>query len=139
MTRKHKLRGTHFKFAFPFVLRYSIMWFIVIVAAVPAFGVASYLMSADMLTEEARSRLWTIMLTRTPLIIVAVAALALFTAQRLAGPFVALKRALHDVKNGDLDRRLRFRRADGHLRDIEAAFNDMMAALRERMKREGSD
>jgi methyl-accepting chemotaxis protein len=138
MTRKHKVRGIGFKFALPFVLRYSIMWFIVIVAAVPLFGMASYLMSADLLTDEARSRLWTIVLTRTPLVIVAVAALALFTTQRLAGPFVALKRALDDVKNGDLDRQLQFRRADGHLRDIETAFNDMMAALRARMKREGS-
>jgi nitrogen fixation/metabolism regulation signal transduction histidine kinase len=138
MTRKHKVRGIGFKFALPFVLRYSIMWFIVIVAAVPLFGMASYLMSADLLTDEARSRLWTIVLTLSPLVIVAVAALALFTTQRLAGPFVALKRALDDVKNGDLDRRLQFRRADGHVRDIETAFNDMMAALRARMKREGS-
>jgi methyl-accepting chemotaxis protein len=139
MTRKHKVRGSGFKFAVPFVLRYSIMWFVVIVAAVPVFGVASFLMSSDLLTEEARGRLWTVVVTRTPLVIVAVAALALFTTQRLAGPFVALKRALDDVKNGDLDRELRFRRADGHLRDIEAAFNDMMAALRERMKRGGPE
>ncbi|MEA2691020.1 MAG: hypothetical protein QOJ16_407, partial [Acidobacteriota bacterium] len=64
----------------------------------------------------------------------ALVALALFTTQRLAGPFIALKRACEDVKDGNLARRVRFRRADGHLLEVEAAFNEMMESLEGRGK-----
>jgi methyl-accepting chemotaxis protein len=132
------MRGTGFKFALPYVLRYSWVWIVVVVAAVPIFAVASYILTAGLLTEDAQSRLWTVVLTRTPLIIVAVVILAVFTTQRLAGPFVALKRAFEDVKSGDLDRRLRFRRTDEHLRDIENAFNEMMETLQQRLRGGGA-
>jgi nitrogen fixation/metabolism regulation signal transduction histidine kinase len=132
------MRGTGFKFALPYVLRYSWVWIVVVVAAVPVFSVASYILTAGLLTEDAQGHLWTVVLTRTPLIALAVVVLAVFTTQRLAGPFVALKRAFEDVKSGDLDRRLRFRRSDAHLRDVENAFNDMMDALQQRLRGGGT-
>jgi nitrogen fixation/metabolism regulation signal transduction histidine kinase len=61
-----------------------------------------------------------------------VIALAVFTTHRLAGPMIAIRRALEDVRDGKLDRTLRFRRSDPHLGEIENAFNEMAAALRER-------
>ena len=67
-------------------------------------------------------------------------ALAVFTTNRVAGPMVGLRRAFEDVKRGDMDRRLRFRQNDGHLRVLEAAFDEMMVALRERADpRRGSE
>jgi len=56
-------------------------------------------------------------------------ALAILTTTRVAGPMVHLKRVFEDVKGGDMDRRLSFRK---HLRGLETAFNEMMVALSER-------
>ena len=42
-----------------------------------------------------------------------------------------------EKERGKLDRNLRFRRSDPHLGEIEEAFNEMTASLRERVARGG--
>ena len=117
----------------PFVLWYSTLWFVVLVVTVPVFAVASYFMIADVLPEQGRRDLVFVLLTRTPLIILTVAGLAVFTTHRLAGPFIALKNAFDDVRDGNIDRVLRFRRSDAHLRGLETAFNGMMDTMRKQI------
>ena len=75
---------------------------------------------------------WFFLFTRVPVIALAATGLAIFTTTRVAGPFVQLRRAFEDVTLGDMDRRLRFRRVDKHLQELEMAFNEMMVALLER-------
>ncbi len=58
--------------------------------------------------------------------------LAVVTTTRAAGPLVALRRAFDDVKGGDMDRRIRFRRGEKHLQGLDRSFNEMMEALSER-------
>lgn len=132
--QNQKRRGSGIKLTLPFVLWYSTLWFIVLVVTVPVFSVASYFMMADILPEDSRRDLVFVLVTRTPLIILTVAGLAIFTTHRLAGPFIALKRAFDDVRDGNIDRVLRFRRSDAHLRGLEDAFNGMMEAVRSRVR-----
>ena len=135
-TRTKMRRGSGIKLTLPFVLWYSTLWFIVLVVTVPVFSVASYLTMADVLPEEGRRNLIFVLVTRTPLLILTVAGLAIFTTHRLAGPFIALKRAFDDVREGNIDRVLRFRRSDAHLRGVEDSFNGMMEAMRSKVRGE---
>jgi len=72
-----------------------------------------------------------------PIIALAAAVLAVLTTARLAGPGVVLSRAFDDVKDGDMDRRIGFRRSDKHLRELESSFNEMMEVLSERTDSRG--
>lgn len=132
MSDVRRIRGTGVHFTLPYVLRYSALWLVVTGAAVVLFGVTSYLVAAERLNGEALQHMALILTLQTVFLILAVIALAVFTTHRLAGPYIALKRALEEVKQGELDRPLRLRTADIHLKEIEASFNEMTAALRER-------
>jgi len=123
------IRGTAVKLTYPYVLRYLGLWLVVTILAILVFSVTSYFLLANRLAGAELQRFATILLAQTIGVILALVALALFTTHRLAGPFIALKRAFDDVKTGDLTRRVRFRRADGHLLEIESAFNEMMESL----------
>jgi nitrogen fixation/metabolism regulation signal transduction histidine kinase len=70
---------------------------------------------------------------QTLFLVAALFGLAIFTTHRLAGPWIAVLRALQDVRRGNLDRRLRIRGSDLHLKEVEAEFNAMMEALRSRL------
>lgn len=133
MSDRRKVRGSGVKFTLPYVLRYSALWLVVTVAAVVLFGITSYLVAADRLGGDALRHMALILIVQTVFLIAAVIALAVFTTHRLAGPYIALKRALEEVKQGELGRPLRLRTADIHLKEIEGSFNDMTAALRERL------
>lgn len=63
----------------------------------------------------------------------AVVALAVFTAHRIGGPYIALKRTMDAIREGDLNRRLKFRDYD-KLEDLEAAFNSMMDSLQAKVR-----
>lgn len=127
---RKKLRGSGFKHTLSAVLRFSAVWvFMVVVTAVV---IPIGMMLGGIVEPSQRSDVWFFLFTRVPVIALAAIGLAIFTTTRLAGPLVYLKRVFEDVKHGDMDRRLRFRRADRHLRELEAAFNEMMVALRER-------
>jgi HAMP domain-containing protein len=133
MSDVRRIRGTGVHFTLPYVLRYSALWLVVTGAAVVLFGITSYLVASQRLDGEALRHVALILTLQTVFLILAVIALAVFTTHRLAGPYIALKRALEEVKQGELDRPLRLRTADIHLKEIEASFNEMTAALRERL------
>jgi nitrogen fixation/metabolism regulation signal transduction histidine kinase len=118
------LRGSGVRHTFPMVGRFAGLWLIVTLAAV---GVAAA--SAYMLAERGGTRPLLLML-ETGLIVGAVAALAVFTTHRLAGPWIAVRRALDRVRDGDLDTPLRIRTVDPYLRDVERSFNEMRESLR---------
>lgn len=126
------VRGAGVHFTLPYVLRYSALWLVVTLAAVVLFGITSYLVAAERLSGEALNNMALLLTFQTVFLILAVIALAVFTTHRLAGPYIAIKRALEEVKQGELDRPLRLRTADLHLKEIERSFNEMTAALRDR-------
>jgi nitrogen fixation/metabolism regulation signal transduction histidine kinase len=128
------IRGTAVKLTYPYALRYLGLWLMVTILAILVFSVTSYLLLADRLTGAALHHLALLLFIETVVVIAALIALALFTTHRLAGPFIALRRAFEDVQAGDLSRRLRLRRTDGPLLEVETAFNEMMASLEARGK-----
>lgn len=133
------VRGTGVRFTLPFVLRFSGLWLLVCVLTVVVFACASYWGLFDRLGDEGRSRLLMVLTVQTVCVILGMVGLAIFTTHRLAGPLIGLLRAFEDVKAGKLDRQLRFRESDRHLADLEHAFNEMMASLRERVEERPAD
>ncbi len=132
---KKTLRGSGFRHTLAAVPKFTMIWFVILVLTPPVIIVTMLL--SDLISESSRGHVWFFLVTRMPIILLVAAGLAIFTTARLAGPFVALKRAFEDVKKGDLNRRLKFREGDTHLREIETLFDEMMAAIRERAGREG--
>jgi nitrogen fixation/metabolism regulation signal transduction histidine kinase len=128
MTRK-RIRGSAVRQTLPYVIRYSSLWLAVTLTAVAVHCVSAYMVLASALTDEARQEFLVVLTGQSATFILALLALAVFHTHRLAGPFIALRKAVDDIRAGDLSRRLHFRRSDGHLRELEVAFNDMMATL----------
>ena len=124
------MRGTGFRHTLPSVFPFTAIWVLLVVLTVPIVTVS--MMLGGLVRPPEYGDIWFFLLTRMPLLALAAVALAVFTTQRAAGPFVALRVALDDVARGDMGRRLRFRRSDRHLREVEIAFNAMMEALSER-------
>lgn len=133
MVNLQQVRGSGVRFTLPYVLRFSGVWILVTSLVVIVFAVTSYLVMFDRLSEGARQDLILVLTIQTVLAILAVILLAVFSTHRLAGPLVGIRRAMEDVKAGDLNRQLRFRRSDPHLEEIEAAFNEMMESIRGRI------
>jgi len=128
-----QVRGSGVRLTLPYVLRFSGLWLLVTMLAVLVFALTSYLSLADRLSDEARHRLFLVLAVQTFFVFLAVFALAVFTTHRLAGPLIGIRRALEDVRDGQLDRILRFRRTDPHLGELEDAFNEMMVSLRQQL------
>ena len=122
-----RLRGTGFKHTLPYLWHYSNIWFLVFLFSAPGTFIG-FLMT-DVLTEEGREATRAFLFTRMPIVVVAVAMLAVVLTARLAGPFIALKRTFADVAAGDMKRRLEFRGGETHLRGVEDGFNAMMDAV----------
>lgn len=87
------------------------------------------MMLGEVVPESSYDDIWFFLLTRMPLLVLAAVGLAIFTTNRVAGPMISIRRAIEDVARGDMERRLQFRRSDKHLRELEAAFNEMMVTL----------
>ena len=134
MVNLQQVRGTGVRYTLPYVLRFSGVWILVTTLVVIVFGVTSYLVMFDRLSEAARQDLMVLLSIQTVLVVLAVLLLAVFSTHRLAGPLIGIRKALEDVKGGDLNRQLRFRSTDPHLGEIETAFNEMMEAVRGRVK-----
>ena len=128
---ERRIRGTGLRHTLPFVVRFAGLWLVVSVGAVLVAGVSSYLLFADRVQGDP-SGLRNAVLTQTVLSVLALVLLAVFTTHRLAGPWVAVKRALLAVRDGDLDARLRFRAVDPRLQEVQSAFDEMLVAVRER-------
>jgi nitrogen fixation/metabolism regulation signal transduction histidine kinase len=133
MVNLQQVRGSGVRFTLPYVLRFSGVWILLTSLVVIVFAVTSYLVMFDRLSEGARQDLILVLTIQTVLAILAVVLLAVFSTHRLAGPLIGIRRAMEDVKAGDLNRELRFRRSDPHLEEIEAAFNEMMESIRGRI------
>lgn len=133
MVNLQQVRGTGVRYTLPYVLRFSGVWILITTMVVAVFAVTSYLVMFDRLTEAARQDLILVLSVQTALAVLAVILLAVFSTHRLAGPLIGIRRALEDVKAGNLNRQLRFRRTDPHLEEIEAAFNEMMESIRARV------
>jgi nitrogen fixation/metabolism regulation signal transduction histidine kinase len=131
MTSMQQVRGSGVRLTLPYVMRFSGLWLVVTLLAVLVFALTSYLSLADRMTDAARERLLLVLGAQTVFVILAVVALAIFTTHRLAGPLIAIRRACEDVRDGKLDRTLRFRRSDPQFGEVETAFNDMVLALRQ--------
>ena len=130
MARK-KLRGSGVRHTLPYIGRFAGLWVFVTLAAVAVAAVSSYLIFAERAADAAPVR--GALVLQTVLIAVAVIGLGVFTTHRLAGPWIAVRRALDQVRAGDLETQLRIRSNDAHMRDVERAFNDMVANLRDRL------
>ena len=133
MVNLQQVRGTGVRFTLPYVLRFSGVWILVTTVVVIVFAITSFLVMFDRLSEDARGDLILVLTIQTALAILALILLAVFSTHRLAGPLIGIRRAMEDVKAGDLNRQLRFRRSDPHLEEIETAFNEMMESIRSRM------
>lgn len=129
---KRKLRGSGYKHTLPWVLPTFAVWVVVLVITAPILSIT--MMLSGLVPTYLHGEIWFFLLTRTPAIGVAGIALAILTSARSAGPLVQLGRAFQDVKQGDMDRRLQFRKSDTAYRGIETSFNEMMAVLSERVE-----
>lgn len=132
MVNLQQVRGSGVRLTLPYVLRFSGIWIVVTTLVAVVFGVTSYLVMFDDLNDGARRELMIVLSIQTILVVGAVVLLAVFSTHRIAGPLIAIRRALEDVTAGKLDRQLRFRRTDPHLGEIETAFNGMVESLRDR-------
>ena len=129
---KRYIRGSGFRHTLPAVFRFSALWVFLVVLTPPIVIVGMVL--SDLVPPTLQGEVWFFLYTRTPLIALVAIGIAIFTTNRLAGPWIYLARALEKVEHGDMDFRIRFRRLDTHLRDVEAGFNRMMVALNERVE-----
>ncbi|HEX2642363.1 MAG TPA: hypothetical protein VHU81_05195 [Thermoanaerobaculia bacterium] len=130
-------RGSGVRLTLPFVFRFLGLWMAVTVLIVLVFSVSSYLLLVDRLAVQGHEGLALgILIVQTVVTMLAVTALGIFTTHRLAGPIIALQRAFDDVRQGNLDRQLRFRQSDDHLRGVETSFNQMMVVVKERIEGE---
>ena len=66
--------------------------------------------------------------------LVGVLLLALLTAHRIAGPYIAILRTLNAIKGGDLNYQLRFRKYD-RLDDLAQTFNEVIVQLRDQIEK----
>jgi HAMP domain-containing protein len=125
-------------------VRFLGMWLVMAGIMAVALVVGSYFMSDQLwrsylalhapLASEAFARpnpLAGYVLFSSVLLITGICALAIHTGHRVAGPYQALKRTFNEVREGNLECRLRFRSTDG-LDDVAASFNEMMDAIRSR-------
>lgn len=138
MSEYQGVRGTGVRFTLRYVPRFTGLWLVVCILTLIVFALTSYLGLSSSLGEVGRSRLLFVLTLQTLCVMLGMVALAIFTTHRLAGPFIALLRAFREVKAGNLDRPLRFRNSDSHMADLETEFNEMLAALRQRVEDERS-
>lgn len=132
MTKVKKVRGSGVRLTLPYIVRFSALWLLVTSLAIVVLAFSLYLALAQRMPEGGQNRLMLVLGIQTALLLIAVVALAVFTTHRLAGPLIAIRRALADVRDGKLDGTLRFRSVDPHLSDIADTFNEMVAALKSR-------
>ena len=132
-----KIRGSGLRHTLPYVVRFAGLWLVVTVAAIVVASVSSYMVFAERSSEAAAAHLRTVIVLQAALSILAVIALAVFTTHRLAGPWIAVRRALDRVRDGDYDSGLRLRATDPRIKEVELAFAQMLDSLRQRERAAG--
>ena len=68
----------------------------------------------------------------------AILVMAVVTAHRIGGPYIAVKRTCKAIERGDMSQRLKFRDYD-RLDDVQEAFNEMMDAVEARVTEQDAD
>jgi len=94
-------------------------------------SVSSYWLFAERVGEAGAAQLRKVIFIQATLSILAIIALALFTTHRLAGPWIAVRRALDRVRDGDFDTGLRLRASDPRIKEVELGFAEMLDSLRQ--------
>jgi len=125
-----KFRGSGFRHNLSSVFAFSAVWVFLVVLTAPIISIG--MMVGGLVPESLYGDVWFFLATRVPILALAAIGLAIFTTNRVAGPLVLIARAFEAVKGGDMDHRLKFRHSEGHLKNLEVAFNDMMVAIKER-------
>ena len=133
-----KIRGSGLRHTLPYVLRFAGLWLVVTIAAIVVASMSSYMVFAQRASETAAAQLRTVVTIQAVLSILAVIALAVFTTHRLAGPWIAVRRALDRVREGDFDTGLRLRATDPRIKEVELAFAQMLDSLRQRQRAAGT-
>ena len=129
-----KIRGTGIRHTLPYVVHFAGLWLVVTIAAIVVASMSSYWLFAERAGDAGAAQLSKVIWIQATLSILAVIALALFTTHRLAGPWIAVRRALDKVREGDLDTGLRLRAVDPRIKDVELAFAQMLDSLRQRLR-----
>jgi methyl-accepting chemotaxis protein len=62
--------------------------------------------------------------------------ISIFMSHRIAGPLYKLMHFFQDVKAGNLEKKLIFRKSD-YFQDIAVGYNEMMSSIRGRIERNG--
>jgi HAMP domain-containing protein len=130
---KSGVRGSGVKYTLPYMGRFAGLWLAVSVGAVVVASSSTFLAMTGPEGGDISGHQLLVLGGQTLFLVAALFGLAIFTTHRLAGPWIAVLRAFQDVRRGNLDRRLRIRGSDLHLKEVEAEFNAMMEALRSRL------
>jgi hypothetical protein len=130
---ERRIRGSGLRHTLPYFIRYALLWLVVTVTAVLVASLTTYLLFVERVGEAGAAGFRQALVILTVLTVSAVVALAVFTTHRLAGPWIAVQRALDAVRDGDLHAQLRFRASDPRFQAVEVSFEQMLANLRERI------
>ena len=146
-TGRHQRKLSNVKLTEKYRFKYLGHWILISFLFLSLLDIAVYLLyeqmwqgfvaqGADVALEEAfrHSQVWTTIVGISSLFVAAILLLAAFTAHRIGGPYLAMKRTMSSIQEGNVSGRLRFREYD-KLDDVEKAFNDMMDALQARIVR----
>jgi len=124
-----------------FHLYYMGIWVALCICLIILLSVSMYRIEAQAMLELARSSssdyanelanrsaMITRLMIGSLIFLGLVIALAVITAHRIAGPYIALRRTIEAIARGDTDERLHFRQYD-RLSDLEKSFNRMVDRL----------
>jgi nitrogen fixation/metabolism regulation signal transduction histidine kinase len=108
------------------------LWMLVANAAILVVAALSYFhlfyVAGDVTIRERA------LMLETALTVLCVVALGLFTTQRLASPWVALRQACESVHGGDLAARLRVAPDGEHVHAAQQSFNAMLESMERRVR-----
>jgi nitrogen fixation/metabolism regulation signal transduction histidine kinase len=130
---KKRMRGVGLRHTIGSVGQYAGLWMVVTNAAVLVVAAVSYL-HLFYVVGDVSGRERTLIL-ETALTVLCVVALGLFTTNRLAGPWIAVRRVCDTVNDGELDVRLHVRASDGvHVSSAADSLNRVLNTLEERVR-----
>lgn len=134
MVSLQQVRGSGVRLTLPYVFRVSGMWLLVSALILLVFSVTCYTALFVRVPDGTRGPLVVILVVQTVFVLLALLALAIFSTHRVVGPLIALRRACEEVKSGNFETPLRFRRSDPHLGELADSFNGMVASIRQRLE-----
>jgi hypothetical protein len=130
---KRKLRGTGWRHTIGSVVSFAGLWMVVTNAAVLVVAAMGFF-HLVYVTGDVGGRERTLVL-ETALTVLCVVALGLFTTNRLAGPWVALRRVCDTVHGGEPGVRLVVRATDAaQVHQAAESFNRMLNGVETRLR-----